>query len=104
MSYNLRIGSEVTGSVAHRSEEGALSYQFYALYDKRCILRRDVLIHAYERFTPGQPGRAGVDGQTFEDIEASGLETWLDELTEELRPEDVSSASRAAGMDTEGRR
>ncbi len=48
------------------------------------MYRRDVLIHAYERCRANR-GAAGVDGQTFEDIEASGLETWLDELTEELR-------------------
>jgi RNA-directed DNA polymerase len=32
-------------------------------------------------------GRAGVDGQTFEDIEAYGAEKWLGELAEELRKE-----------------
>jgi group II intron reverse transcriptase/maturase len=30
-------------------------------------------------------GAAGVDGQTFEDIEAYGRERWLDELTQELK-------------------
>jgi len=30
-------------------------------------------------------GAAGVDGQTFEDIEEYGLKKWLDELTQELR-------------------
>ena len=30
-------------------------------------------------------GAAGVDGQTFEDIEEYGEERWLDELAEELR-------------------
>jgi RNA-directed DNA polymerase len=66
----------------HTKAKGAPSYRFYALYDK--MYRRDVLIHAYERCRANR-GAAGVDGQTFEDIEASGLETWLDELTEELR-------------------
>ena len=33
-----------------------------------------------------------------------GWEMWLDELTEELQQKAISSASRAAGMDTEGRR
>ena len=30
-------------------------------------------------------GAAGVDGQTFEDIEEYGLKKWLDELTQELK-------------------
>src|SRR5580658_10792490 len=30
-------------------------------------------------------GAAGVDGQTFEDIEEYGVQKWLDELTQELK-------------------
>ena len=30
-------------------------------------------------------GAAGVDGQTFEDIEEYGVKKWLDELTQELK-------------------
>src|SRR2546427_13301744 len=30
-------------------------------------------------------GAAGVDGQTFEDIEVYGVKKWLDELTQELK-------------------
>ena len=30
-------------------------------------------------------GAAGVDDQTFEDIEAYGVERWLDELMQELK-------------------
>ena len=30
-------------------------------------------------------GAAGVDGQTFEDIETYGVSRWLDELVQELR-------------------
>jgi len=57
-------------------------YRFYALYDK--VYRADVLSHAYNccRANDGAPG---VDGQTFGDIEAYGVEKWLGELTEELR-------------------
>jgi group II intron reverse transcriptase/maturase len=66
----------------HTKAKGASSYRFYALYDK--VYRRDVLVHAYERCRANR-GAAGVDEQTFADIEASGLEAWLDELTEELR-------------------
>ena len=34
-------------------------------------------------------GAPGVDGQTFEDIEAYGVDRWLDELAEELRKERI---------------
>ena len=60
----------------------APTYRFYALYDK--VYRLDVLGHAYERCRIND-GTAGVDGQTFEDIEAYGLMKWLGEVAEELR-------------------
>lgn len=73
-----------------RGREGALaeeakrapSYCFYTLYDK--IYRPDVLWAAYRRCrrTGGDPG---VDGQTFDQIEAEGVEQWIDELAEALR-------------------
>ena len=56
--------------------------RFYSLYDK--IYRRDVLHFAWQRCR-ANGGRAGVDGQTFEQIEAGGLGAWLDGLTEQLR-------------------
>lgn len=62
--------------------KGRLEYRFYALYDK--VYRQDVLAHAYAS-CKANGGAAGVDGQTFEDIEAYGLERWLGELAEELR-------------------
>ena len=66
----------------HAKAKGSPSYRFYALYDK--VYRADVLWHAYRicQFNGGAPG---VDGQTFEDIEAYGRMKWLGELTEELR-------------------
>jgi RNA-directed DNA polymerase len=57
------------------------TYRFYLLYDK--LYRRDVLGHAYERCR-ANGGAAGVDDQTFDDIEAYGVEKWLGELAEEL--------------------
>jgi RNA-directed DNA polymerase len=56
--------------------------RFHALYDK--VYRKDVLEFAYE-CCKANGGAAGVDGQTFEDIEKYGAERWLDELREELR-------------------
>ena len=57
------------------------TFRFYVLYDKIC--RIDILLHAYKlaRFNAGAPG---VDGVTFEQIDASGLEAWLAALREEL--------------------
>ena len=66
----------------HAKAKGSPGYRFYALYDK--VYRADVLWHAYRicQFNGGAPG---VDGQTFEDIEAYGRMKWLGELMEELR-------------------
>jgi group II intron reverse transcriptase/maturase len=66
----------------HVKAKGSPSYRFYLLYDK--VYRRDVLEHAY-RCCSANGGAAGVDGQTFADIENYGVELWMDELTEELK-------------------
>jgi RNA-directed DNA polymerase len=56
-------------------------FRFYILYDK--IHRADILAHAYARARENA-GAAGVDGQTFDDIEAAGVEAWLEALREDL--------------------
>lgn len=66
----------------HAKAKAAPKYRFYALYDK--LYRADVLSVAYHNCRSNQ-GAAGVDGQTFADIEAYGLEKWLGELTQELK-------------------
>jgi group II intron reverse transcriptase/maturase len=66
----------------HAKAKRAPHYRFYALYDK--VYRADVLFYAYQ-CCRDNGGAAGVDGQTFEDIEAYGLTQWLGELAEELR-------------------
>ena len=66
----------------HTKAKESPSFRFYALYDK--VYRADVLWTAWRRCLING-GAAGVDGQTFEDIEAYGVKRWLDELTEELR-------------------
>src|SRR5262249_33292903 len=66
----------------HAKAKAEAGYRFYALYDK--LYRPDVLELAYKRCRTKQ-GAAGVDQQTFEDIEAYGAERWLGELAEELK-------------------
>ena len=66
----------------HAKAKGSPGYRFYALYDK--VYRRDVLGFAFDRCR-SNGGAPGIDGQTFADIEAYGVEKWLDELADELR-------------------
>ena len=66
----------------HAKAKAEPGYRFYALYDK--LYRPDVLELAYKRCRANQ-GAAGVDHQTFADIEAYGAGRWLRELMEELK-------------------
>jgi retron-type reverse transcriptase len=66
----------------HDKAKESPNFRFYALYDK--VYRKDVLAFAYE-CCKANGGAAGVDGQTFQEIEEYGVERWLDELAEELR-------------------
>jgi len=66
----------------HAKAKESPNFRFHALYDK--VYRKDVLAYAYER-CKANGGAAGVDNQTFENIEAYGRERWLDELAQELK-------------------
>jgi len=75
----------------YRKAKAEPAFRFYILYDKIC--RADILAHAYA-LARANGGAPGVDGVTFAMIEASGLETWLAGLREDLvsktyRPEPV---------------
>lgn len=62
----------------------APAYRFYLLYDK--VYRMDILAHAYA-LSKQKGGAPGVDGVTFADIEATGVEPWLAAVQEALRTE-----------------
>lgn len=57
-------------------------YRFYLLYDK--VYRKDFLEAAYAKCRSND-GAPGVDGQTFADIEAYGVDKYLEELAGELK-------------------
>jgi len=64
-----------------KSESG---YRFYALYDK--IHRMDILAHAYAQCRSNK-GAPGVDRQDFDDVEAYGVQRWLEKLALALKEE-----------------
>lgn len=66
----------------HEKAKAEPGYRFYSLWDK--VWRKDVLIHAYARCR-ANGGSAGVDAETFRDIEDQGRDRWLGNLQEELR-------------------
>lgn len=57
-------------------------FRFYVLYDK--TYRTDFLCESYRR-VKANGGKPGVDGETFEAIEACGLDNYLGELQAELK-------------------
>lgn len=60
------------------------AYRFYLLYDK--VYRADILTHAYHVSRAARGARPpGVDGVTFEDIEAAGLDEWIAGLRRALQ-------------------
>src|SRR6202049_4605130 len=65
----------------YRKAKAEPAFRFYVLYDK--IYREDILRHGYA-LARANAGAPGTDGMTFAAIEASGLDSWLAGLREEL--------------------
>jgi group II intron reverse transcriptase/maturase len=82
MSLTTPLTVQKLQTALHDKAKGSPRFRFYAVYDR--VYREDVLAFAYE-CCKANGGAAGVDGQTFEDIEEYGVKKWLDELTQELR-------------------
>src|SRR5947209_3781235 len=82
MSLTTPLSVQKLQTALHDKAKGSPRFRFYALYDK--VYREDVMAFAYESCKANR-GAAGVDGQTFEDIEEYGVKKWLDELTQELK-------------------
>src|SRR3989454_9144114 len=82
MSLTTPLSVQKLQTALHDKAKGSPNFRFYALYDK--VHREDVMAFAYECCKANR-GAAGVDGQTFEDIEEYGVKKWLDELTQELK-------------------
>ena len=57
-------------------------FKFYVLYDK--IFQPYILRESWKK-VKSNGGKAGIDGQSIEDIEAKGLNEFLQEISEELR-------------------
>src|SRR5580698_3471846 len=81
MSLTTLTSVQKLQTALHAKAKESPDFRFYSLYDK--VYRKDVLMYACER-CKANGGAAGVDNQTFEDIEQHGLERWLDELAQEL--------------------
>src|SRR6195256_6262620 len=81
MSLTTPVNIRTLQRKLYRKAKAEPAFRFYVLYDKIC--REDMLRHAYA-VARANAGAPGVDGMTFAQIEAAGLEAWLEGLRGEL--------------------
>src|SRR3979411_2051873 len=65
----------------YRKAKAEPAFRFYVVYDKVC--REDILRYAFT-LARANAGAPGVDGMTFRQIDALGVEAWLTGLREAL--------------------
>jgi RNA-directed DNA polymerase len=82
MNLTTPLSVQKLQTTLHAKAKESPKLRFHALYDK--VYRRDILTYAYQRCR-ANGGAAGVDDQTFENIETYSVERWLDELTQKLK-------------------
>jgi len=82
MSLATPLSVQKLQTALHAKAKEAPGFRFYALYDK--VYREDVLAFAHQ-CGKANGGPAGVDGQSFADLETYGVERWLGELARELK-------------------
>ena len=75
-------GSRALTDALYRSAKQDPERKFHALYDK--VGRPDILERAWDEVRKNR-GAPGVDGVSIEDIEASGVDDFLQEIAKALR-------------------
>ena len=74
--------SRALQAVLYRSAKQDPTRRFHALYDK--VARADVLVRAWGEVRANR-GAPGVDGTSIEDVEESGVETFLEQIARSLK-------------------
>ena len=85
-------------TVLHAKAKEEPDRRFHSLIDK--VWREDFLAEAWRRVRR-KGGSAGVDGETFADIERCGVARWLGELARDLKDGTYAPGAGVAGAHPE---
>ncbi len=75
------------------------SWRFWGLYVHVC---KEEVLHAAYRLAKKNNGAPGIDGVTFEAVEAMGVDFFIEELRKELDRAYVPTSAGTKGGDSEG--